>query len=226
MMKFAITPLVLSTATFGLMLGAAQNAQASKLITGVTISNKSSNITENWALINVINGSGMPGGKASLTGTHAISASGNSWRTNNTGGVPSTANPFQITFKLGTVPTNLGGFSFWNLTGGSPTGISTTMGVKDASLDYATDGTGTTFTRVWTGTLAQGGNFAQGPELINFAPVEGVTHVRLNITSNYGQAQRVGFNEIAFKAIPEPSASLALLALGLGGMGVGLRKRV
>lgn len=214
MMKLTTKSLALSTATFGLMLGVAQNAQAGKLITGVTISATSPNLTQNWAVDNVINGSGLP--KLSLNGIHALPAIDNAWRTNN-GNLPSVANPLSITFKLGAVPTNLGGLSFWNMTG-----TSRTMGVQNANLEYSTDGSN--FSSLWTGSFTQGTVAASGPEKIDFNPVEGVTHVRLNITSNYGQAQRVGFNEIAFKSIPEPSASLALLGLGLAG--VGLRKRI
>ncbi|MDB9424479.1 PEP-CTERM sorting domain-containing protein [Microcystis aeruginosa CS-564/01] len=218
-MKLTTKSLALSTATFGLMLGLAQNAQAGR-ITGVTISATSPNLTQNWQLINVINGSGLPGNKPSLNGIHALPAIDNAWRTDNATAakpLPSPANPLSITFKLGAVPTNLGGLSFWNMTG-----TSRTMGVQNANLEYSTDGSN--FSSLWTGSFAQGTVAASGPEKIDFNRVEGVTHVRLNITSNYGQAQRVGFNEIAFKSIPEPSASLALLGLGLAG--VGLRKRI
>ncbi|MDB9433764.1 discoidin domain-containing protein [Microcystis aeruginosa] len=221
MMKLTTKSLVLSTATFGLMLGVAQNAQAGRLITGVTISGTSPNLTENWAVGNVINGSGLPGNTPRLQGTHALSASTNAWRTNS-GNLPSVANPLSITFQLGAVPTDLGGLSFWNLTGPSSGSFSTAMGVQNANLEYSTDGTN--FSSLWTGSFTQGTITASGPQKIDFNPVEGVTHVRLNITSNHGQAQRVGFNEIAFKSIPEPSASLALLGLGLAG--VGLRKRI
>jgi hypothetical protein len=220
MMKLTTKSLVLSTATFGLMLGVAQNAQAGRLITGVTISGTSPNLTENWAVGNVINGSGLPGNTPRLQGTHALSASTNAWRTNS-GNLPSVANPLSITFQLGAVPTDLIGFSFWNITGPSSGTISNPMGVKDANLEYSTDGTN--FSSLWTGSFLKGGTTASGPEVVNFSLVK-ATHVRLNITSNYGQAQRVGFNEIAFKSIPEPSASLALLGLGLAG--VGLRKRI
>ena len=217
MMKLTTKSLVLSTATFGLMLGVAQNAQAGRLITGVSAS--LTGTTSNWALNNAIDGSGLPGTKPSLGGIHALSSNTNAWRSNNTTIANLVNNPLRITFSFGG-PNDLKGFSFWNLTGSS----FNTMGVRNATLDYATDGTGTTFTNVWTGTFTQGGNVAAGPQLIDFALVKGVTHVRLNITTNYGQAQRVGFNEIAFKSIPDPSASLALLGLGLAG--VGLRKRV
>jgi hypothetical protein len=224
MMKLTTKSLVLSTATFGLMLGVAQNAQASKLITGVTISATSPNLTQNWAVDNVINGSGLPGNKPSLGGTHALSAITNAWRTNSATTalpLPSPTNPLSITFQLGAVPTDLIGFSFWNITGPSSGTISNPMGVKDANLEYSTDGTN--FSSLWTGSFLKGGTTASGPEVVNFSLVK-ATHVRLNMTSNYGQAQRVGFNEIAFKSIPEPSASLALLGLGLAG--VGLRKRI
>jgi hypothetical protein len=46
--------------------------------------------------------------------------------------------------------------------------------------------------------------------------------------ANYGGLSglnnRIGFNEIQFRSIPEPSSTLALLALGLAG--VGLKKRI
>ena len=230
MMKLTTKSLVLSTATFGLMLGVAQNAQAGKLITGVTISSTSNNVTVNqqWLLNNVINGSGMLGGK-SLGGTHALSAVTNAWRSNNT--TFPLAAPISITFKLGTVPQDLIGLSFWNMTGGASL---TSMGVQGANFQYSIDNAAnftalapTAFNGVanaWTGSFTQGGTTASGPQTVDFGLVKGVTHVRLNITSNYGHTQRVGFNEIAFKSIPEPSASLALLGLGLAG--VGLRKRI
>lgn len=232
MMKLTTKSLVLSTATFGLMLGVAQNAQAGKLITGVTISSTSNNVTQNnnWFLDYVTDGSGLPGNKPSLAGTHALSATGNAWRSNNTGALPTVAVPFSITFKLGTVPQDLIGLSFWNMTGVAST---TAMGVQGANFEYSIDNAEnftalapTAFNGVagdWTGSFTRGGTTIRGPEKVDFNLVRGVTHVRLNITSNYGSAQRVGFNEIAFKSIPEPSASLALLGLGLAG--VGLRKR-
>jgi hypothetical protein len=198
------------------MLGVAQNAQAS-LITGVTISGTSSNVTTNstWILNNVINGSGLPGNSPSLGKIHALSADTNAWRSNNT--TFPLANPLSITFKLGAVPTDLIGFSFWNMTGPVQ---NTANGVQGANLEYSTDGTN--FSSLWTGSFLKGGTTASGPEVVNFSLVK-ATHVRLNMTSNYG-GQRMGFNEISFKSIPEPSASLALLGLGLAG--VGLIKRV
>jgi hypothetical protein len=226
MMKLTTKSLVLSTATFGLMLGVAQNAQAG-LITGVTAT--LTGTTPNWALDNVTNGSGLTGNKPSLGGTHALSATTNAWRSNNTT-FPLVA-PISITFKLGTVPQDLIGLSFWNMTGLASL---TAMGVQGANFQYSIDNaanftalTPTAFNGVagaWTGSFTRGGTTISGPETVDFNLVKGVTHVRLNITSNYASAQRVGFNEIAFKSIPEPSASLALLGLGLAG--VGLRKRI
>jgi hypothetical protein len=227
MMKLTTKSLVLSTATFGLMLGVAQNAQAGRLITGVTAT--LTGTTSNWLLDNVTNGSGLPGNKSSLGGIHALSDITNAWRSNNT--TFPLAAPISITFKLGTVPQDLLGLSFWNMTGIA--GL-TSMGVQGANFQYSTDNAAnftalapTAFNGVasaWTGSFTRGGTTVSGPETVDFNLVKGVTHVRLNITSNYGQAQRVGFNEIAFKSIPEPSASLALLGLGLAG--VGLRKRI
>lgn len=228
MMKLTTKSLLLSTATFGLMLGVAQNAQAGRLITGVTATSLTGT-TSNWPLANVTNGSGLP--KPSLGGIHALSASTNAWRSANDAAAKLAAGTvISITFQLGTVPQDLIGLSFWNMTGGA----TLSMGVQGANFQYSTDDAAnftalapTAFNGVagaWTGSFAQGGTTISGPETVDFNLVKGVTHVRLNITSNYGSAQRVGFNEIAFKSIPEPSASLALLGLGLAG--VGLRKRI
>ena len=76
--------------------------------------------------------------------------------------------------------------------------------------------------------IKEGGTFSfaitpdRASDDIDFAGVL-ATQVRFNVQSNYGGI-RSGFAEIQFKTIPEPSASLALLALGL--VGIGLRKRI
>ena len=218
MMKLTAKSLVLSTATFGLMLGVAQNAQAARLIPGVTVTSLSGTTSNSgWSLNSIVNGSGLPGNKPSLGGIHADTANTNAWRSNNTTIVSGNlASPIEIVFKLGNVPTDLIGLSFWNATG-----VPASFGVKNASFEYSTNGTDflplvplTPFT-----SFAQGLNTAQ---VVNFSLVQ-ATHVRFNITSNYG-GQRVAINEVQFKSIPEPSASLALLALGLAGGG--LRKRI
>jgi len=168
------------------MLGVAQNAQAS-LITGVTAT--LTGTTSNWALDNVTNGSGLTGNKPSLGGTHALSATTNAWRSNNT--TLPLVDPISITFKLGTVPQDLIGLSFWNMTGLTSL---TAMGVQGANFQYSID---------------NAANFtALAPTAFN----------------GVAGAWTGSFTRGAFKSIPEPSASLALLGLGLAG--VGLRKRI
>ena len=216
MMKLANASLALSTATFGLMLGVAQNAQAA--VVSASVSGIVTNSTYN--IVNIFNGQGLPGNKPSLTGNHAASTNTNAWRSAT--GFLAAAKPIQITFNFGSLR-ELGGLSFWNATTSSVN--SDLFGVRNVTFEY-NNGAGwnpltpTSFNGgAWTGAFNQGG---AGPQIVDFSLVK-VTQVRFNVTSNYG-ADRLAINEVQFKTIPEPSASLALLALGLAG--VGLRKRI
>ncbi len=229
-MKLTIKTLVLSTATFGLMLGVAQNAQAATLIPGVTAS---TNISTQWALINAVNGQGLPGNTPSLTGNHVESLISNSWRSailSNTQGttIPSGT----ITFNLNG-SYNLSGFTFWNL-GGSSAELSR-QGIKNVTIQYSNNG-GTT----WSTLSGAPSVFAQGtfgspatsqtPQQFSFASVA-ATNVRFTNLSNFGgftnpgANNRIGFSEIQFARteIPEPSSLLALLAFGLAGVSLGKR---
>jgi hypothetical protein len=228
--KLTIKTLVLSTATFGLMLGVAQNAQAATLIPGVTAS---TNISTQWALINAVNGQGLPGNTPSLTGNHVESLISNSWRSailSNTQGttIPSGT----ITFNLNG-SYNLSGFTFWNL-GGSSAELSR-QGIKNVTIQYSNNG-GTT----WSTLSGAPSVFAQGtfgspatsqtPQQFSFASVA-ATNVRFTNLSNFGgftnpgANNRIGFSEIQFARteIPEPSSLLALLAFGLAGVSLGKR---
>lgn len=212
MMKLANASLALSTATFGLMLGLAQNAQAASFV--VPNVTATANIAGNttYSLANIVNGQGLPSNQPSLTGNHATSSITNSWRS--VLGFLTAAKPIQITFDFG-VARNLTGLSFWNATGGDAP-----FGVRNVTFQYkqGTNWINLTTTSPWTGAFTQGG---AAPQLVNFSQVQ-TTGVRFNITSNYG-GDRVAMNEVQFKAVPEPSASLALLALGLAGIGLGKR---
>ncbi len=231
-MELTIKTLVLSTATFGLMLSVTQNAQAATLIPGVTAA--TNNISTQWALINAVNGQGLPSNTPSLTGVHAPSGSSNSWRSDilaNTQGTPIPSGT--ITFNLNG-SYNLSGFTFWNLGGGSAE--LTRQGINNVTIEYSNNG-GTT----WSTLSGAPSMFAQGTsgspatsqvaQQFSFASVA-ATHVRFTNLSNFGgftnptNNNRIGFSEIQFAAgtkIPEPSSLLALLAFGLAGVSLGKR---
>jgi len=230
--KLTIKTLVLSTATFGLMLSVTQNAQAATLIPGVTAA--TNNISTQWALINAVNGQGLPGNTPSLTGVHEESLIGNSWRSGILSNTQGTTIPSgTITFNLNG-SYNLSGFTFWNLGGGSDE--LTRQGIKDVTIQYSNNG-GTT----WSTLSGAPTSFAQGtfgtpgtnqtPQAFSFASVA-ATNVRFTNLSNFGgftnptANNRIGFSEIQFAAgtkIPEPSSLLALLAFGLAGVSLGKR---
>jgi len=232
--KLTIKTLVLSTATFGLMWGVAQNAQAATLIPGVTAS---TNISTQWALINAVNGKGLPVNTPSLTGVHEESLSDNSWRS-----IVLTNTPPGSTISSGTITFNLNGsynlskFTFWNL-GGSSAEL-TRQGIKNVTIQYSNNG-GTT----WSTLSGAPSMFAQGtfgpantparsqtPQQFSFASVA-ATNVRFTNLSNFGgfdnpsANNRIGFSEIQFAStkVPEPSSLLALLAFGLAGVSLGKR---
>jgi hypothetical protein len=229
--KLAITHLVLSTATFGLMLAVPQNAQAAGLIRNVT---PTTNFTTGTlgSLAATTNGVGLQGpplNKPTLTGTHAATNTGaniNAWRSALNSAFPISS--LTIGFAFNRIY-NLAGFSFWNL-GGDTT--SANQGINAVTIQYSSNNGGT-----WT-TLTDSGvpaSFSKGPatvggvvsaQQVSFSPVY-ATNVRFINMSNYGATgnnYRLGFNEIQFTSIPEPSTTLALLAFGLAA--VGLRKRI
>ena len=210
-MKLAIAPIVLSTASLGLIFGVAQNAQAA-LITGVTVSTDMGSNGTN--IINTVNGVGLPSNTPSLTGNHATAIGGNAWL--------SAANiaTGNITFNLNG-SYSLAGFSFWNFNRDIFSG-----GIKGVTVQSSTDGT--TFTTV-AGAPTQfaiAANAPIAPEVISFSPVT-ASFVRFVVASNWGFSSS-GFSEVQFDGtptpVPEPSSLLALLAFGLAG--VGFRKRM
>lgn len=220
-MKLAITPLALSTATFGLMLGVAHNAQAGVIASTTMGSQVTTSGTFN--IQNTVNGAGLvPNPLGPLNPPLHVPSSatsvGTSWQSNSITGT--------ITFQFTSAnPVVLAGFRFWNLSGG---GNTNTRGLQNVWIEY---NDGTTWKNLLSTSSSNPFKFAQGAAStanqgpsndINFAEVF-ATQVRFNVQSNYG-GSRSGFAEIQFKTIPEPSASLALLALGL--VGIGLRKRI
>jgi len=225
--KLTIKTLVLSTTTFGLMWGVAQNAQAATLIPNVTAStNITGQTSPPWNIANTVNGKGLPGHTPSLTGNHATSMDDNAWRSDVNPNLDSTR---YIQFNLnGTY--NLSGFTFWNL-GGSSQAL-THQGIKDVTIEYSSNGGGTWSTLIGAPTSFTVGTFgvpaiSQSPQTYSFASVA-ATHVRFTNLSNFGglpsNDNRIGFSEIQFATkVPEPSALLALLAFGLAGVSLGKR---
>ena len=224
-MKLAVAPLVLST--FGLMLGVSQNAQAG-LIPNVTATASGMTFgTPLGSLAATTNGVGLPLNRPSLTGDHAASSSANSWQS----AVQSTVNNSLIANLVLEFDFNrtyaLSGFSFWNYSGTTNASL---QGIKNVTIEYKL-GAGPWTALTGAPTLFAAGNSSTGGaatvQQFNFAPVY-ATNVRFRNMSNFGSLtlgnNRVGLNEIQFTSIPEPSSTLALLALGLAG--VGLRKRV
>ncbi|MCA2654123.1 PEP-CTERM sorting domain-containing protein [Microcystis sp. M061S2] len=221
-MKLAVTPLVLSTATFGLMLGVPQNAQASGLIRNVTPSASGFTGTAVGSLAATTNGAGLPGDKPSLTGTHTATSITNSWRTPLLNS-PNSVGNVVIEFAFNRIY-NLAGFSFWNTN--SSTALAQ-VGIKNVTIEYKLGG------GAWTALSGAPTTFGIGTttatileQEFNFTPVL-ATNVRFRNMTNQGGIggnNRLGFNEIQFRSIPEPSSTLALLALGLAG--VGLKKRI
>jgi len=229
-MEFAIKTLVLSTATFGLMLSVTQNAQAATLIPGVTAS---TNITGQssplWDLNDTVNGNGLPSNTPSLTGVHVPSNAGNSWRSDTN---PTLGSTGTITFNLNG-SYHLSGFTFWNL-GGSSDAL-TRQGINSVTIEYSNNGGTTWSTLSGAPTSFTQGTFGtpgtnQTPQAFSFASVA-ATNVRFTNLSNFGafnnptDNNRIGFSEIQFAGtkIPEPSSLLALLAFGLAGVSLGKR---
>ncbi|GBL13311.1 hypothetical protein MTo_00601 [Microcystis aeruginosa NIES-1211] len=221
-MKLAITHLVLSTATFGLMLAVPQNAQASGLIRNVA-ANVVTGGTGFGGIGLTTNGAGLigpPVDRPTLTGDHSATSNTNSWRSANLNA--GTIGQAVIEFTFPRVY-NLAGFSFWNL--GSTTTLAS-QGINGVKIEYLKE-------NVWTPLIGAPISFLRGStagntpvETFNFTPVF-TTKVKFSNMTNHGGIgtnYRLGFNEIQFRSIPEPSTTLALLALGLAA--VGLRKRI
>lgn len=232
-MKLTIKTLVLSTTTFGLMWGVAQNAQAA-IVPNVTASltGLTTDPGAPWNLQNTVNGQGLPGNVPSLTGLHTPSNFvPTAWRSDTLSDpAGTTISGANITFNLNGTYKIYGG-TFWNFGGNLQ--AEAQQGIKDVAFEYSSDG-GTN----WQALSGAPTQFAQGaysndplnlsfqsPQSFSFNPVT-ATHVRFTNLSNWGSPiNQIGFNEVQFSAasIPEPSSLLALLVFGLAGVSLGKR---
>ena len=238
-MKPTITPLVLSSATFGLMLGIAQNAQAA-LIPAISVTTSLGvDPSIPWNINNTVNGQGLPSNTPSLTGNHlASNFTGTAWRSANLTVPSGSTISGDITFTLGGTY-SVSGFTFWNF-GGSSFNLAS-QGIRDVTVEFR-NGSGAWLPVPGAPTTFAFGQFDpsgvgttlpdQLPQAFTFAPVT-ATQIRFVSLSTFtnaalvGSNNQLGFNEVQFDGtpqVPEPSSLLALLAVGLGG--VSLRKRI
>ena len=223
-MKSTIAPLVLSTATFGLMVGVVQNSQAATIPVLSTAQTGLGAAPGGWNLTNTVNGVGLTGS------VHAPSSAANAWFSNGTI-VSNIANPSasRITFNFNG-PQTIASLTFWNL-GGSST--LQARGISSVTIQAFVGGTFQTLS-------TPGFTFTAGPatatsisgQTVTFAPVttDRIRFIGLGRQGG-GTTGGIGFSEVQFDdgivppaQIPEPSSLLALLAVGLGG--VSLRKRI
>ena len=187
-MRVPIAPLVLSTASLGLMLGVAQKAQAA-LIPNITAStNMGSAFSTNIA--NTVNGAGLPSNTPSLTGSHAAATVTNAWF-----GTALTGN---ITFNLNG-SYSLAGFSFWNFNG------QRTIGIKGVTVQSSTNGT--TFTTIAGAptqfAIAATSSAAVNPETFSFSSPVTASFVRFVVASNWDS---IAFTFETWKPISEKNA--------------------
>jgi large repetitive protein len=160
------------------------------------------------SLANTINGAGLSA-FPSLTATYEPTTASNSW-------VSGGALSGNVTFDLGSTFL-LGGFSFWNQNDGGP-GSAGSTGIQGVSVEYSLDGGSFAALPGAPSAFARETGLGSTAQSFSFTPVT-AHFVRLNILSDYGDTNRVGFAEIAFSspasAAPEPSS---LVIFGLGAM--------
>lgn len=203
---------MVSLVTLGLAVLSVGSAHArAALVTGVTPSTNMLAVN-GTSVVNIVNGSGLPGDVPALTGTHWYASSSNTWVSG---------------YKAGYVIFDLGdeyyvdGMSIWPFNGNNQ------ICVKDVQVLSSTDGSN------YIPVAGAPSVFPQGPcaNVVNpvhysFPRIQ-ATHIRFDVLDNYGYSSPSGwcysgFAEVQFDGIPVPEpASLGLFAL----MGMALLRR-
>jgi hypothetical protein len=209
-------------------LGLAPQTPATPIL-DMTVSTDMSTAAD-YNINSIINGSGLAGNNPALTGQHANASMGNAWLSTDTSG--------SIFIDLGG-DYDLSGFTFWNTNWdhGAPNSKGK-YGIKDVTFLYSLDGSSFTAIPGAPTTLSKQNSTTDiTPDIVTFATIT-ADMVKIMITGNHG-ADGVGMAEIQFDgsrletspnvpgsaSVPEP-ATLAMLCLGLAGLGVARQKTV
>lgn len=211
-----------TTAALLAISGLAASSHAA-VITPVSAVDNGNEISSTRDADSLVDSSGLTGGGDILTQTHQFAdpAPNDSYYLSNTSGVGN----IEFIFDLGAAY-NVNGIYVWNYTNSS-TGSGQNRAISNFDLQFSTDGGLNYTTTVASGTFANftkpaAGGVNTSVESRTFSTVNGVTHIKINGITNYGDS-RLGVSEIRFEGVvPEPG-SLALL--GLGGLLVASRRR-
>ncbi len=163
----------------------------------------------------LIDGSGLSGGDPYVGVTHSAGEDETNWKI---GTDVAYTNPH--TFDLGGTY-DLDHIEIWNYSHGG-FDFYKERDARDVAISTSTDGV--TFTPFTTITLAQHGLVPEPMQEFELAAT--ASHVRLQITSNYGGGE-VGLGEVRFHgaaAVPEPAEYAAAFGLALAGFAVWRRR--